>query len=75
MRHSNCVKSFTLEGIIMTVSHILGYPRIGAQRELKKVTEAYWKGDVSRDELEAAGQALRLAHWQTQGPNTPGSLL
>ena len=29
----------------MTVSHILGYPRIGAQRELKKVTEAYWKGD------------------------------
>ncbi|WP_404463952.1 5-methyltetrahydropteroyltriglutamate--homocysteine S-methyltransferase [Vreelandella aquamarina] len=50
----------------MTVSHILGYPRIGAQRELKKVTEAYWKGDVSRDELEAAGQALRLAHWQTQ---------
>lgn len=50
----------------MTVSHILGYPRIGAQRELKKVTEAYWKGDVSRNELEAAGQALRLAHWQTQ---------
>nr|WP_289072682.1 5-methyltetrahydropteroyltriglutamate--homocysteine S-methyltransferase [uncultured Halomonas sp.] len=50
----------------MTVSHILGYPRIGAQRELKKVTEAYWKGEVRRDELEAAGQALRLAHWQTQ---------
>ncbi|WP_404473112.1 5-methyltetrahydropteroyltriglutamate--homocysteine S-methyltransferase [Vreelandella venusta] len=50
----------------MTVSHILGYPRIGAQRELKKVTEAYWKGEVTREELEAAGQALRLQHWQTQ---------
>ncbi|MBR2512438.1 MAG: 5-methyltetrahydropteroyltriglutamate--homocysteine S-methyltransferase [Halomonas sp.] len=50
----------------MTVSHILGYPRIGAQRELKKVTEAYWKGEVTREELEAAGQALRLHHWQTQ---------
>ncbi|WP_311065356.1 5-methyltetrahydropteroyltriglutamate--homocysteine S-methyltransferase [Halomonas sp. DWK9] len=50
----------------MTVSHILGYPRIGAQRELKKVTEAYWKGDVSREALEATGQALRLSHWQTQ---------
>ncbi|GGC86417.1 5-methyltetrahydropteroyltriglutamate--homocysteine S-methyltransferase [Vreelandella lutescens] len=50
----------------MTVSHILGYPRIGAQRELKKVTEAYWKGDVTREALEATGQALRLSHWQTQ---------
>ncbi|WP_249975899.1 5-methyltetrahydropteroyltriglutamate--homocysteine S-methyltransferase [Vreelandella olivaria] len=50
----------------MTVSHILGYPRIGAQRELKRVTEAYWKGEVSRTELEQAGQTLRLHHWQTQ---------
>ncbi|AVI62395.1 5-methyltetrahydropteroyltriglutamate--homocysteine S-methyltransferase [Halomonas sp. GFAJ-1] len=50
----------------MTVSHILGYPRIGAQRELKKVTEAYWRGEVTREELEATGQALRLHHWQTQ---------
>ncbi len=50
----------------MTVSHILGYPRIGAQRELKKATEAYWKGDVSREALEITGQALRLSHWNTQ---------
>ncbi|QPI63472.1 5-methyltetrahydropteroyltriglutamate--homocysteine S-methyltransferase [Vreelandella venusta] len=50
----------------MTVSHILGYPRIGAQRELKKATEAYWKGDISREDLEATGQALRLSHWQIQ---------
>ncbi|PCF95090.1 5-methyltetrahydropteroyltriglutamate--homocysteine S-methyltransferase [Vreelandella nigrificans] len=50
----------------MTVSHILGYPRIGAQRELKKVTEAYWGGEVTREGLEAAGQALRLQHWHTQ---------
>lgn len=50
----------------MTVSHILGYPRIGAQRELKKATEAYWKGDISRGDLEATGQALRLSHWQIQ---------
>ncbi|WP_438456171.1 5-methyltetrahydropteroyltriglutamate--homocysteine S-methyltransferase [Vreelandella venusta] len=50
----------------MTVSHILGYPRIGAQRELKKATEAYWKGDISREDLEATWQALRLSHWQIQ---------
>ena len=50
----------------MTVSHILGYPRIGAQRELKKATEAYWKGDLTRNELESTGRELRLRHWQAQ---------
>ncbi|WP_035585536.1 5-methyltetrahydropteroyltriglutamate--homocysteine S-methyltransferase [Halomonas sp. TG39a] len=50
----------------MTVSHILGYPRIGAQRELKKATEAYWKGECTRSELESTGRALRLRHWQAQ---------
>ncbi len=50
----------------MTVSHILGYPRIGAQRELKKATEAYWKGACTRSELESIGRELRLRHWQAQ---------
>ncbi|WP_235040271.1 5-methyltetrahydropteroyltriglutamate--homocysteine S-methyltransferase [Vreelandella profundi] len=50
----------------MTVSHVLGYPRIGAQRELKKATEAYWKGECTRSELESAGRELRLRHWQEQ---------
>ncbi|CDG53709.1 MULTISPECIES: 5-methyltetrahydropteroyltriglutamate--homocysteine S-methyltransferase [Halomonadaceae] len=50
----------------MTVSHILGYPRIGAQRELKKATEAYWKGECTRSELENTGRELRLRHWQAQ---------
>ncbi len=50
----------------MTVSHILGYPRIGAQRELKKITEAYWRGDATREALESTAQALRLHHWQIQ---------
>ncbi|MDQ7730821.1 5-methyltetrahydropteroyltriglutamate--homocysteine S-methyltransferase [Halomonas sp. SpR8] len=50
----------------MTVSHILGYPRIGAQRELKKATEAYWKGECARSELESTGRELRLRHWQAQ---------
>ncbi|MGM0825415.1 MAG: 5-methyltetrahydropteroyltriglutamate--homocysteine S-methyltransferase [Pseudomonadota bacterium] len=50
----------------MTVSHILGYPRIGAQRELKKATEAYWHGDCSRQALEATGRELRLRNWRDQ---------
>lgn len=29
----------------------LGYPRIGARRELKKATESYWKGDLSGADL------------------------
>lgn len=50
----------------MTVSHILGYPRIGARRELKKATEAYWQGECPREALEQVGRDLRLRHWQAQ---------
>ena len=34
-------------------SSILGYPRIGAHRELKAALEGYWHGSLSRDELLA----------------------
>jgi 5-methyltetrahydropteroyltriglutamate--homocysteine methyltransferase len=50
----------------MTHTHLLGYPRIGEQRELKNATELYWKGDISRDELEQIGRDLRKHHWQKQ---------
>ena len=35
----------------MALSNVSGFPRIGAQRELKFATEAYWCGERSRDEL------------------------
>lgn len=47
-------------------THILGYPRIGEKRELKRATEAYWKGTISRDELLAVGKDLRATNWQKQ---------
>lgn len=47
-------------------THNLGYPRIGERRELKKSTEAYWKGDISRDELLALGKRLRETNWRKQ---------
>ncbi|GAB2714588.1 5-methyltetrahydropteroyltriglutamate--homocysteine S-methyltransferase [Halomonas garicola] len=50
----------------MTVSHILGYPRIGARRELKTATEAYWKGEIDLAALEQTAQTLRTEHWQAQ---------
>ncbi|TAL46293.1 MAG: 5-methyltetrahydropteroyltriglutamate--homocysteine S-methyltransferase [Salinibacterium sp.] len=38
---------------------ILGYPRIGRRRELKKAVEAFWAGKISVDELEATAAELR----------------
>ncbi len=38
---------------------ILGYPRIGRRRELKKAVEAFWAGRSSLDELEATTKELR----------------
>ncbi|WP_425953714.1 5-methyltetrahydropteroyltriglutamate--homocysteine S-methyltransferase [Xylanimonas sp. McL0601] len=40
---------------------ILGYPRIGRRRELKRALEARWAGRTTDAELEAASCALRLA--------------
>jgi 5-methyltetrahydropteroyltriglutamate--homocysteine methyltransferase len=52
--------------IVMAVAHSLGFPRVGADRELKKALEAYWKGDLSEAELRQVGRELRAAHWQLQ---------
>ena len=40
----------------MTTIHNLGFPRIGAQRELKFALESCWRGDTSLHELEATAQ-------------------
>ncbi len=50
----------------MTAIHNLGFPRIGADRELKHAVEAYWAGDILTDELEQTGRTLRKRHWQLQ---------
>ncbi|RDA91699.1 hypothetical protein CP533_2357 [Ophiocordyceps camponoti-saundersi (nom. inval.)] len=50
----------------MVQSAILGFPRMGANRELKKATEAYWAGKLSQAELLAEAKRLRLAHWKIQ---------
>ncbi|UEP37027.1 5-methyltetrahydropteroyltriglutamate--homocysteine S-methyltransferase [Burkholderia ambifaria] len=50
----------------MVTTHNLGFPRIGAQRELKFGLERYWKGESSRDALKALGAELRARHWNAQ---------
>lgn len=50
----------------MVQSSVLGFPRIGANRELKKTTEAYWQGKVSVDELFKVGKEIRANNWKLQ---------
>ncbi|KJZ69564.1 Putative 5-methyltetrahydropteroyltriglutamate--homocysteine methyltransferase [Hirsutella minnesotensis 3608] len=50
----------------MVQSAVLGFPRMGANRELKKATEAYWGGKLSQAELLNEAKRLRLAHWKIQ---------
>ena len=50
----------------MTTTHNLGFPRIGAKRELKAALESYWKNASSRDDLKALASTLRCRHWQAQ---------
>ncbi|TXK51294.1 5-methyltetrahydropteroyltriglutamate--homocysteine S-methyltransferase [Pontibacter qinzhouensis] len=44
----------------------LGYPRVGAQRELKKACEQYWAGKVSQHELFQVKSQLLKQNWLTQ---------
>lgn len=49
----------------MTTS-IIGYPRIGAQRELKFATEKFFKKELSEADLQAVAATQRQANWQKQ---------
>src|SRR5438105_2059667 len=50
----------------MPLSHNLGFPHLGAARELKRATEGYWSGKVSQADLLKTGAALRERHWRLQ---------
>ena len=51
----------------MTIrTHILGFPRIGAARELQSALESHWRGELSEAALEATGRQLRARHWALQ---------
>lgn len=50
----------------MVTTHNLGYPRIGEKRELKRATEAFWKGEISEVELARTGAEIRETNWLKQ---------
>jgi len=47
-------------------TNILGYPRIGNNRALKKASEKYWSGELSAEELLETGQVIRRKNWELQ---------
>ena len=48
------------------LTSVSGFPRIGQNRELKKIIEAYWKGNTTLDEVRATAKELRAKHWKLQ---------
>lgn len=47
-------------------THILGYPRIGSHRELKRACEQYWSGKISVTDLLETGHKIKKHNWLLQ---------
>ncbi|ANE45399.1 5-methyltetrahydropteroyltriglutamate--homocysteine methyltransferase [Paenibacillus swuensis] len=50
----------------MVRSSVLGYPRIGENREWKKALEAFWSGRIEEHEFQQQMQDIRLGHLRKQ---------
>jgi len=50
----------------MAKGHILGFPRIGENREYKKSLESYWKNEIGQHELIAAEKLITQQNWLLQ---------
>ncbi|MHA2855601.1 5-methyltetrahydropteroyltriglutamate--homocysteine S-methyltransferase [Paenibacillus lautus] len=50
----------------MAKSSVLGYPRIGADREWKKALEAFWAGKLEESEFHKQLREIRLNHLRKQ---------
>lgn len=48
------------------VTQNLGYPRIGAKRELKRALENYWAGKIDISQLTEVSKDIRKSNWETQ---------
>ncbi len=50
----------------MTTLHFLGFPRIGAKRELKFATERFWRKELDEASLQFVAKHIRHTNWQQQ---------
>lgn len=47
-------------------SSVTGFPRIGADRELKWAEEKFFRSEINENDLQAVAKGLRLKHWNEQ---------
>ncbi|KAG2225356.1 hypothetical protein INT45_005600 [Circinella minor] len=50
----------------MVVATNLGFPYVGAKRELKKLVESYWSGKTTEAELRQGVEGIQANHWKLQ---------
>jgi 5-methyltetrahydropteroyltriglutamate--homocysteine methyltransferase len=55
-----------VKGLIMQKNYVIGFPRIGEKRELKKVLEKYWSKQTDFNEVKFVAESLRKRHWNYQ---------
>lgn len=51
---------------MQTNNLVVGFPKIGEQRELKKVLELYWAKKVDFNEVQRVASELKKRHWEYQ---------
>lgn len=47
-------------------SYVIGFPRIGEQRELKKSLESFWANKCSFEDVQKVASELKKRHWNYQ---------
>ncbi len=50
----------------MSKNYVIGFPRIGEQRELKKVLELFWAKECSFEDVQKVASELKERHWNYQ---------
>lgn len=50
----------------MSKNYVIGFPRIGEKRELKKVLEQYWSKQTDFNEVKYVTSQLKKRHWNYQ---------
>ena len=50
----------------MQKNYVIGFPRIGEKRELKKVLENYWSKQIDFNEVKFVAENLKKRHWNYQ---------
>lgn len=50
----------------MSKNYVVGFPRIGEQRELKRVLERFWAKETAFSEVQKTALQLKQRHWEYQ---------